>query len=144
MNKKRSNGELQGDEKEEEKKDMPPNKRQNNRYNLRSYQSKNQNQNPSTINSLDLEMNKDKILQLSDCKEIEHLGEGRLGTVLGCNFYGEKLAIKLIDVAKSKNVASLEKEILMYRRLKDLQGVCIPQIFRYRCEVIIVNNRISF
>jgi hypothetical protein len=83
-------------------------------------------------------LNKDKLLQLSDCNEIEYLGEGRLGTVLGCISHGEKLAIKLVDVVKS-NVAAIEREILFYRRLKDLQGVYIPRIFHYRCEVLIVN-----
>jgi hypothetical protein len=69
-------------------------------------------------------------VSLSQCTNITLLGEGRLGSVIGCTYRDRRVAIKFVDIAKG-DVIRLQKERKMYDRLISLQGICIPRIMPF-------------
>ena len=74
------------------------------------------------------------MLSLGSCKDIECIGMGRTGIVLRCIYGTQKIAIKLVDIIKG-DLAAMDKEKNMYRKLQSLQGVVIPTVLHYNCEV---------
>ena len=53
--------------------------------------------------------------------------------MLECVHKGITIAVKFVDIDKG-DVAALETEKNAYKRLSELQGVCIPHIYSYKVE----------
>jgi len=77
------------------------------------------------------------VCYLSDCEDVH-----RLGMVIGCTFRDVALAIKYVDIVKG-NVAALEKEIALYRKLEEFQGELIPRIIYYHTQTLSLLHYIS-
>ncbi|CAG8639014.1 245_t:CDS:2, partial [Paraglomus occultum] len=65
-----------------------------------------------------------------DFKFMDILGEGRSGKTLLCEFRGEKIALKTVDLAKAPSyvLEEMQKEIEIYESLADIQGQYIPKL----------------
>ncbi|CAG8706455.1 4928_t:CDS:2, partial [Ambispora leptoticha] len=61
------------------------------------------------------------------------LGEGRSGKTLLCEFRGEKIALKTVDLYKASPdiLKEMQKEVKIYKDLKDIQGKYIPKLVCY-------------
>ncbi|KAJ1998138.1 hypothetical protein H4R26_005571, partial [Coemansia thaxteri] len=62
---------------------------------------------------------------------LEPLATYRSGVVYRCRLDGQDAVVKTALSEKRDLVAELSVELRAYHRLKDLQGVCIPRIFRH-------------
>mmetsp|Transcript_27122 Transcript_27122/g.37261 ORF Transcript_27122/g.37261 Transcript_27122/m.37261 type:complete len:443 (-) Transcript_27122:106-1434(-) len=80
-----------------------------------------------------------QVCSMGDCEDVHRLGEGRLGMVIGCTFRDVALAIKYVDIVKG-NVAALEKEIALYRKLEEFQGELIPRVIYYHSESVMMTG----
>ena len=54
------------------------------------------------------------------------LGKGRIGNVVEYLLNGEYVALKLVN---SLNVKSYKRELDIYHRLEEFQGICVPKIY---------------
>ncbi|KAJ2654022.1 hypothetical protein IWW48_006345 [Coemansia sp. RSA 1200] len=68
--------------------------------------------------------------------DIQFLAEYRSGAIYRCSLDGRDTVVKTADPDKSWLVAELCNEVEAYKRLQDLQGICIPRIFSTGHSVI--------
>ena len=62
----------------------------------------------------------------------EQIGEGFCGSVFACCFRGQEIAVKICDVYNNKEgVIAMQKEVEIYKRLRDLQGKLVPRLCFY-------------
>ncbi|UZO22019.1 uncharacterized protein OCT59_014396 [Rhizophagus irregularis] len=61
------------------------------------------------------------------------LGEGRSGKTLLCEFRGDTIALKSVDLSKAPSyvLKEMQKEVEMYKDLADIQGKYIPKLVCY-------------
>ncbi|GET52920.1 kinase-like domain-containing protein [Rhizophagus irregularis DAOM 181602=DAOM 197198] len=61
------------------------------------------------------------------------LGEGRSGKTLLCEFCGDTIALKSVDLSKAPSyvLKEMQKEVEMYKDLADIQGKYIPKLVCY-------------
>ncbi|CAI2198054.1 18933_t:CDS:1, partial [Funneliformis geosporum] len=61
------------------------------------------------------------------------LGEGRSGKTLLCEFRGETIALKSVDLSKAPSyvLEEMQKEVEIYKDLADIQGKYIPKLVCY-------------
>ena len=60
------------------------------------------------------------------------LGEGRSGKTLLCEFRGDTIALKSVDLSKAPSyVLEMQKEVEIYKDLADIQGKYIPKLICY-------------
>src|ERR1044071_5501591 len=61
------------------------------------------------------------------------LGEGRSGKTLLCEFRGETIALKSVDLSKAPSyvLEEMQKEVEIYKDLADIQGKYIPRLVCY-------------
>src|SRR6266496_284992 len=61
------------------------------------------------------------------------LGEGRSGKTLLCEFRGEMIALKSVDLSKAPSyvLEEMQKEVEIYKDLADIQGKYIPKLVCY-------------
>lgn len=76
----------------------------------------------------------DVVFSLRQCDDIECIGIGRMGIILRCSYAGQRIAIKLVDVNKG-DLTALYREKSMQRKLQSVQGILIPKVVHYNCEV---------
>ncbi|UZO16120.1 uncharacterized protein OCT59_007513 [Rhizophagus irregularis] len=69
----------------------------------------------------------------ADFKFKSILGEGRSGKTLLCEFRGEMIALKSVDLSKAPSyvLEEMQKEVDMYKDLADIQGKYIPKLVCY-------------
>ncbi|KAJ2511103.1 hypothetical protein GGI11_005230 [Coemansia sp. RSA 2049] len=67
---------------------------------------------------------------------MQFLAEYRSGAVYRCSLDGRDTVVKTANPDKSWLVAELGNEVKAYKRLQDLQGICIPRIFSTGHSVI--------
>ncbi|KAJ2754096.1 hypothetical protein H4S06_003632, partial [Coemansia sp. BCRC 34490] len=67
---------------------------------------------------------------------MQFLAEYRSGAVYRCSLDGQDTVVKTANPDKSWLVAELGNEVEAYKRLQDLQGICIPRIFSTGHSVI--------
>ena len=72
---------------------------------------------------------------LGDLHSIKEIGSGRSGPVFVSIIQDKKVAIKIADISKRPDVEMEEMEMInevgIYRFLKELQGVTIPQLVHF-------------
>ncbi|PKC55004.1 kinase-like protein [Rhizophagus irregularis] len=61
------------------------------------------------------------------------LGEGRSGKTLLCEFRGDTIALKSVDLSKAPSyvLKEMQKEVEIYKELADIQGKYIPKLVCY-------------
>jgi predicted Ser/Thr protein kinase len=61
------------------------------------------------------------------------LGEGRSGKTLLCEFRGDTIALKSVDLSKAPSyvLEEMQKEVEIYKDLADIQGKYIPKLVCY-------------
>ncbi|CAI2178089.1 13349_t:CDS:2, partial [Funneliformis geosporum] len=61
------------------------------------------------------------------------LGEGRSGKTLLCEFRGDMIALKSVDLSKAPSyvLEEMQKEVEIYKDLADIQGKYIPKLVCY-------------
>ncbi|CAB4427751.1 unnamed protein product [Rhizophagus irregularis] len=69
----------------------------------------------------------------ADFKFKSILGEGRSGKTLLCEFRGEMIALKSVDLSKAPSyvLEEMQKEVEIYKDLADIQGKYIPKLICY-------------
>jgi hypothetical protein len=69
----------------------------------------------------------------TDFKFKSILGEGRSGKTLLCEFRGEMIALKSVDLSKAPSyiLEEMQKEVEIYKDLADIQGKYIPKLICY-------------
>ena len=69
----------------------------------------------------------------TDFKFKSILGEGRSGKTLLCEFHGEMIALKSVDLSKAPSyvLEEMQKEVEIYKDLIDIQGKYIPKLICY-------------
>ncbi len=69
----------------------------------------------------------------SDFKFKGILGEGRSGKTLLCEFRGDTIALKSVDLSKAPPyvLEEMQKEVEIYKDLSDIQGKYIPKLICY-------------
>ncbi|GBC50840.2 kinase-like domain-containing protein [Rhizophagus irregularis DAOM 181602=DAOM 197198] len=69
----------------------------------------------------------------ADFKFKSILGEGRSGKMLLCEFRGEMIALKSVDLSKAPSyvLEEMQKEVEIYKDLADIQGKYIPKLICY-------------
>src|SRR5204863_6153469 len=69
----------------------------------------------------------------TDFKFKSILGEGRSGKTLLCEFHGEMIALKSVDLSKAPSyvLEEMQKEVETYKDLADIQGKYIPKLVCY-------------
>jgi predicted Ser/Thr protein kinase len=58
----------------------------------------------------------------------QHIGEGACGFVYRWNYNGVDIAVKICDASNRVAYAMMQSELIVYERLKPMQGKCIPTI----------------
>jgi serine/threonine protein kinase len=61
--------------------------------------------------------------------KFKKLGEGRSGKPLLCEFRGDMIALKSVDLSKA--LEEMQKEVEIYKDLADIQGKYIPKLVCY-------------
>src|SRR3954471_19474050 len=114
----------------------------NNSRNLRSHSksssnsSLNQQQSSSTFanqqSSSNTSVDQQKF-SFADFKFKGILGEGRSGKTLLCEFHGNMIALKSVDLSKAPSyvLEEMQKEVEIYKDLADIQGKYIPKLVCY-------------
>ncbi|PKY59344.1 hypothetical protein RhiirA4_482002, partial [Rhizophagus irregularis] len=69
----------------------------------------------------------------ADFKFKSILGEGRSGKTLLCEFRGDTIALKSVDLSKAPSyvLKEMQKEVEIYKELADIQGKYIPKLVCY-------------
>ncbi|PKK58567.1 kinase-like protein [Rhizophagus irregularis] len=69
----------------------------------------------------------------TDFKFKSILGEGRSGKTLLCEFRGNMIALKSVDLSKAPSyvLEEMQKEVEIYKELADIQGKYIPKLVCY-------------
>jgi predicted Ser/Thr protein kinase len=69
----------------------------------------------------------------TDFKFKSILGEGRSGKTLLCEFRGDMIALKSVDLSKAPSyvLEEMQKEVEIYKDLADIQGKYIPKLICY-------------
>jgi hypothetical protein len=72
-------------------------------------------------------------LSFTDFKFKGILGEGRSGKTLLCEFRGDMIALKSVDLSKAPSyvLEEMQKEVEIYKDLADIQGKYIPKLVCY-------------
>ncbi|GES87679.1 kinase-like domain-containing protein [Rhizophagus clarus] len=72
-------------------------------------------------------------LSFTDFKFKGILGEGRSGKTLLCEFRGDMIALKSVDLSKAPSyvLEEMQKEVEIYKDLADIQGKYIPKLICY-------------
>ncbi|KAG9297288.1 hypothetical protein G9A89_006387 [Geosiphon pyriformis] len=99
---------------------------------LSSTQSANQQSTTSTSTYQQSPNASDKLhnFAFTDFKFMDILGQGRSGKTLLCEFRGETIALKTVDLAKAPPyvLEEMQKEVEIYESLADIQGQYIPKL----------------